>query len=96
MFSRPLTDASDARNRARRILPRLVFDYIDGAAGAGRGESGNRAALQSLPLPVCGLTFFKAHWKDLQLSPIPISVVHDMLITKETKCPNLIRAPGSA
>lgn len=50
MFSRPLTDASDARNRARRILPRLVFDYIDGAAGAGRGESGNRAALQSLPL----------------------------------------------
>ena len=34
MLGGPLTDAADARERARRVLPRLVFDYIDGAAGS--------------------------------------------------------------
>jgi L-lactate dehydrogenase (cytochrome) len=29
---RPIRSVADARDRARRILPRVVFDYVDGAA----------------------------------------------------------------
>ena len=50
MFGGPLTDAEDARLRARRILPRLVFDYIDGAAGQEVGEAENRLALRATAL----------------------------------------------
>lgn len=50
MFGGPLTDAEDARLRARRILPRLVFDYIDGAAGQEVGEAENRLALRATTL----------------------------------------------
>lgn len=38
----------DARRIARRRLPWMVFDYIDGAAGTGYGERLNREALQDL------------------------------------------------
>lgn len=41
---------SDARRLARRRLPWMVFDYIDGAAGDGYGESHNRECIQSLRL----------------------------------------------
>ena len=44
----PVTDA--ARARARRALPRLIFDYIDGAAGQGDGEADNRRALRAIRL----------------------------------------------
>jgi len=50
MLGGPLTDAADARERARRVLPRLVFDYIDGAAGQEAGEAHNRATLRATQL----------------------------------------------
>lgn len=40
----------DARAAARRYLPWMVFDYIDGAAGTGTGEALNRAALDAVRL----------------------------------------------
>jgi L-lactate dehydrogenase (cytochrome) len=42
--------AADARRLARRHLPWMVFDYIDGAAGAETGAARNRAALDALTL----------------------------------------------
>ena len=38
----------DARSRARRRLPRMVFDYLDGAAGDESGLAANRQALQRI------------------------------------------------
>ena len=40
----------DARRLARRRLPWMVFDYIDGAAGNGIAEARNIAALQDIEL----------------------------------------------
>jgi (S)-mandelate dehydrogenase len=40
----------DARQLARRRLPWMVFDYIDGAAGTGDGEATNLAALRAIRL----------------------------------------------
>jgi (S)-mandelate dehydrogenase len=42
--------SSDARRLARKRLPWMVFDYIDGAAGAETGAARNRAALDTLTL----------------------------------------------
>ncbi|MFZ5962848.1 alpha-hydroxy acid oxidase [Thalassococcus sp. BH17M4-6] len=42
--------AQDARRLARRRLPWMVFDYIDGAAGGEAGARRNRAALDALTL----------------------------------------------
>ena len=42
--------AEDARRIARRRLPWMVFDYIDGAAGAEVGAARNRAALDAMTL----------------------------------------------
>ncbi|WP_375280477.1 alpha-hydroxy acid oxidase [Pseudooctadecabacter sp.] len=42
--------AEDARRLARRRLPWMVFDYIDGAAGNETGAARNRAALDALTL----------------------------------------------
>ena len=42
--------AEDARRLAKRRLPWMVFDYIDGAAGAGTGAARNRAALDAMTL----------------------------------------------
>lgn len=42
--------AEDARRLARRRLPWMVFDYIDGAAGNERGVTRNRAALDAMTL----------------------------------------------
>lgn len=42
--------SEDARRLARRRLPWMVFDYIDGAAGEGHGERLNRQALQDARL----------------------------------------------
>lgn len=42
--------AEDARRLARRRLPRMVFDYIDGAAGAETGAVRHRAALDAITL----------------------------------------------
>ncbi|MEM9581439.1 MAG: alpha-hydroxy acid oxidase [Pseudomonadota bacterium] len=39
--------AEDARRLARRRLPWMVFDYIDGAAGTETGAARNRAALDT-------------------------------------------------
>jgi len=41
---------ADARRLARRRLPWMVFDYIDGAAGEGHGEALNLAALRDIRL----------------------------------------------
>lgn len=38
----------DARRIAKRRLPRMVFDYIDGAAGTEYGEQLNRATMRDL------------------------------------------------
>jgi isopentenyl diphosphate isomerase/L-lactate dehydrogenase-like FMN-dependent dehydrogenase len=40
----------DARRLARRRLPRMVFDDIEGAAGSGHGEALNLAALADIRL----------------------------------------------
>jgi (S)-mandelate dehydrogenase len=40
----------DARRIAKRHLPWMVFDYIDGAAGAEAGALRNRAAFDAIPL----------------------------------------------
>lgn len=43
-------NAADARRLARRRLPWMVFDYIDGAAGGETGAARTRAALDAYPL----------------------------------------------
>ncbi|MEM6303274.1 MAG: alpha-hydroxy acid oxidase [Pseudomonadota bacterium] len=42
--------AEDARRLARRRLPWMVFDYIDGSAGGETGAARNRAALEAATL----------------------------------------------
>ncbi|MEH6829927.1 MAG: alpha-hydroxy acid oxidase [Sulfitobacter sp.] len=42
--------AEDARRLAKRRLPWMVFDYIDGAAGNETGATRNRAALDAMTL----------------------------------------------
>ena len=42
--------AEDARRLARRRLPWMVFDYIDGSAGRETGAARNRAALDAMTL----------------------------------------------
>ena len=42
--------SADARRLAQKRLPWMVFDYIDGAAGAETGAARNRAALDALTL----------------------------------------------
>ncbi|HEY8065762.1 MAG TPA: L-lactate dehydrogenase [Methylosinus sp.] len=45
-----ISSACDYRDAARRRLPRFLFDYIDGGAGAERTLAANRADLQSVTL----------------------------------------------
>ena len=47
---RRIVSCADARSLARARLPWLVFDYIDGAAGHGRGERRGREALSDIML----------------------------------------------
>lgn len=49
-FPREIHSSEDARQQARARLPWMVFDYIDGAAGEGYGESLNRRTLRELQL----------------------------------------------
>jgi L-lactate dehydrogenase (cytochrome) len=50
MSADAIHSAEDARRLARRRLPWMVFDYIDGAAGAETGAARNRAALDAITL----------------------------------------------
>jgi len=51
MFRTPqIHSYADARALARRRLPWMVFDYIDGAAGEGHGEAINLSALHDIRL----------------------------------------------
>ena len=50
MLSKTIHSAEDARRLARRRLPWMVFDYIDGAAGNGFGARRNRMALDKITL----------------------------------------------
>lgn len=50
MSARHIHSAEDARRLARRRLPWMVFDYIDGSAGAETGAARNRAALDEITL----------------------------------------------
>lgn len=51
MFGKPrIFSYEDARKAARRKLPWMVFDYIDGAAGIGHGEKMNLSALADIRL----------------------------------------------
>ena len=47
---RTIHSSADARRLARRRLPWMVFDYIDGAAGQETGVARNRAAFDALTL----------------------------------------------
>lgn len=47
MGAADIHSAEDARRMARRRLPRMVFDYIDGAAGSETGAARNRAAFDA-------------------------------------------------
>jgi len=46
----PIQSSEDARRGARRRLPRLVFDFVDGAAGRERGAARNAAAFDAVLL----------------------------------------------
>lgn len=48
--SRDLPSAADAQELARRRLPRLIFDFIDGAAGQGLGSSRNLSVFRDIGL----------------------------------------------
>jgi len=48
--AKDIHSSADARRLARRRLPWMVFDYIDGAAGEGRGAIHGRAALDAIKL----------------------------------------------
>ncbi|WP_136441896.1 alpha-hydroxy acid oxidase [Pacificoceanicola onchidii] len=50
MFGAPIQSAADARRIAKRRLPWMVFDYIDGAAGDESGARRNRRALEEITL----------------------------------------------
>ncbi len=50
MLSGEINCAEDARRLARRRLPWMVFDYIDGAAGTEAGAARNRKALDDTTL----------------------------------------------
>lgn len=50
MFSNTIHSAEDARRIAKRRLPWMVFDYIDGSAGAQTGAARNRVALDAATL----------------------------------------------
>ena len=68
-----LISVEDHRRRARRLLPRLVFDYVDGGAEDERCLQRNRDALEQLPLiPEClrdtstvdiGVELFERRWR---------------------------------
>lgn len=47
-FMSSIHTSSDARTLARKCLPWMVFDYIDGAAGEGYGEQLNRDVIQAI------------------------------------------------
>ncbi len=48
--SRQLPSTADAHELARRRLPRVIFDFIEGAAGEGGAAARNRAAFQDIGL----------------------------------------------
>ncbi len=48
--AKTIHSAADARRLARRQLPWMVFDYIDGAAGSETGVDRNRAAFDAMEL----------------------------------------------
>lgn len=50
MGASDIQSAADARRLAKRRLPWMVFDYIDGAAGNETGAARNRAALDAFTL----------------------------------------------
>jgi len=50
MSASAIHSAADARRLAKRRLPWMVFDYIDGSAGAETGAARNRAALDAKTL----------------------------------------------
>ena len=50
MGANAIHSAEDARRLAKRHLPWMVFDYIDGAAGTETGAARNRAALDAFTL----------------------------------------------
>ncbi len=61
MSARAIHSYADARRLARRRLPWMVFDYIDGAAGNGVAEARNLAALGASPLADLYQTFIEFH-----------------------------------
>ncbi len=50
MGANAIHSADDARRLAKRRLPWMIFDYIDGSAGAETGAARNRAALDAATL----------------------------------------------
>jgi (S)-mandelate dehydrogenase len=80
----PLLNVDDYRRRARRVLPRLVFDYVDGGAEDERCMQRNRDALEQLPLiPEClrdtgtmdiGIELFGRRWRaPFAIAPIGLA-----------------------
>jgi (S)-mandelate dehydrogenase len=45
---RSAVNLDDIRSQARRRLPRMVFDYLEGGAGSERGLARNRAAFERI------------------------------------------------
>ncbi len=50
MFRPQLYDYHSVRAKAKKRLPWMVFDYIDGAAGEGKGVDANRSAIDAFKL----------------------------------------------
>ncbi len=79
-----LLNVEDYRRRARRVLPRLVFDYVDGGAEDERCLRRNRDALEAVPLiPEClrdtsamdiGIDLFGRRWNaPFAIAPIGLA-----------------------
>ncbi|KQW56549.1 alpha-hydroxy acid oxidase [Variovorax sp. Root411] len=79
-----LLNVEDYRRRARHVLPRLVFDYVDGGAEDERCLRRNRDALEALPLiPEClrdtsaldiGIELFGSRWRTpFAIAPIGLA-----------------------
>ncbi len=75
MTAKRIHCSEDARRLARRRLPWMVFDYIDGSAGAETGAARNRAALDAITL------------RPRILRDVSVRSLTSTIFGQETQCP---------
>lgn len=67
IFTPKIHSCADARRLAQRRLPWMVFDYMDGAAGEGYGESQNRQVMRDIRLQPAVLVNVEHRSLDVQV-----------------------------